>query len=106
MYPQALTPKDFEKEQPTYKDKVEDAYELLSKGCTPYQAARYIDYYTSERTDLFIENLALNMDELEGLEPEERWNQLKDLWLRIHVETELEYLRKPKQTHSVEFPWL
>jgi hypothetical protein len=108
MYPDALTKAEF-KEENSPLNKLLIAYQHIkySKPKDYYLVKKFINFETDPKLDLFVENLSLRLDELEGIDSEQILWALKDLWIETHIETEIEfsYLQKPKSTSNNDLPW-
>jgi hypothetical protein len=89
MYPNSLTQEQFQQEN-TQEQKLQDAEYFICKGAPPRLAARDAGLQIDEKTALFIENLALHLEEL---------------WPEVAVHTELEFIRKSKTDNFSELPW-
>ena len=108
MYPTALTPKEFQKEN-SQLAKLRIALEHItySKPRDTYLAKQFIGFKFDPKLDLFIENLAMRIDELAGTDSERMKYELEKLWVEVHIETELEYANTPPpKPDLIDYSWL
>ena len=101
MYPNALSKEEFDKENSTLA-KLKIAYEHInySKPRDTYLAKQFIGFKFDPNLKLFIQNLAMRIDELEGTDSEQMEYELEKLWIEVHIETELEYARDCSRLHN------
>lgn len=108
MYPTALTPEEFQQEN-SHLAKLRIALEHItySKPRDTYLAKELIGFEFDPKLELFIENLAMRIDELAGTESEQIKYELQKLWVEVHIETELEFANtQPKYGAEIDLPWL
>lgn len=109
MYSTALSKEEFEEENSVLaKLKIAQDHITYSKPRDTYLAKQFIDFKFDPKLELFIQNLAMRIDELEGTESERMEYELQKLWIEVHVETELEYARDTKNPNSyseIDLPW-
>jgi hypothetical protein len=108
MYPTALTPEEFEQENSKLaKLKIALQHITYSKPRDTYLAKEFIGFQFDPKLELFIENLAMRIDELAGTDSERMKYELEKLWIEVHIETELEYANtQPKHSTIIDLPWL
>jgi hypothetical protein len=108
MYPTALTPEEFEQENSQLaKLKTALQHVTYSKPRDTYLAKELIGFKFDPKLELFIENLAMRIDELAGTNSERMKYELEKLWIEVHIETELEYANtQPKHNTTIDLPWL
>lgn len=108
MYPTALTPEEFEQENSRLaKLKIALEHITYSKPRDTYLAKEFIGFKFDPKLELFIENLAMRIDELAGTESERLKYELEKLWIEVHIETELEFANiKTNPCAEISLPWL
>ena len=108
MYPDALTPEQFQQENSRLaKLRVALQHLAYSKPHDTYLAQEFIGFKFDPKLELFVENLAMRIDELEGTESERLKYALQKLWIEVHIETELEFANtQPKLNATDWLPWL
>jgi hypothetical protein len=108
MYPTALTPEQFQQENSQLaKLKIALQHISHSKPRDTYLAKKFIGFKFDPKLELFIENLAMRIDELTGTDSEQMKYELEKLWVEVHIETELEYANTPPpKPDLIDLPWL
>ena len=109
MYTNALTPQQFQQEDTQMaKLKTASHYLTYSKSPKAFWAKQHVGLKFDPKTQLFIENLAMQLDTLEGVDSERMPGALEDLWVRVHIETELEFAntQQPRPSVHTDYPWL
>jgi hypothetical protein len=108
MYPNALTPEQFQQENSKVA-KLKIALEHISH-CKPhnrYLAKEFIGFKFDPKLELFVENLAMRIEGLAGTESERMKYELEKLWVEVHIETELEYANTPpSKPDLIDYSWL
>lgn len=108
MYPTSLTPEQFQQEN-SELNKLKIALEHIShsKPRDTYLAKQFIGFKFDPKLELFIQNLAMRIDELAGTESERMQYELEKLWIEVHIETELEYANTPPlKPDLIDYSWL
>lgn len=108
MYPDALTPEEFQQENSRLaKLRIALEHITYSKPRDTYLAQEFIGFKFDPKLEMFIENLAMRIDELAGTESERLKFELEKLWIEVHIETELEFANlKPIPSTHIDLPWL